>query len=98
MGKYALAADIIVKFIDTARFSTNEFRRAAAEHQVRCKKNDQRIMCLSQTLTMYERVLELRPTNKMIQGLVKICAEDLRQAKEAARLKSGDHQDHGRGV
>jgi len=98
VGRYALAADIIVKLIDTVRVPTDEFLQAAARHQIRCRKSPQRIMYLSQTLTMYEQVLVLRPANKMVQGLVKSCSDDLRKAKEAAKLKSGDHQDYGRGV
>jgi len=92
VGKYDEAATIIAKFLDNAKLptDTDDFLHAAAEHQARCRKHPQRIMYLSQTLTMYEHVSVLRLDHKLIMGLLKACSDDLYEAKEAAGVKSSD--------
>jgi hypothetical protein len=91
VGKYDLAADIIIKLLDNTKFTElDEFRQAASEHQTRCMKHPQAILYLSQTLTMYEHAAVRRPDDKIFMGLLKACSDDLDEAKEKAGVKSTD--------
>jgi len=91
-GKYNEATKILDCILATV--SSVDLVKTAAAHRILCLQSKNRILHLSQTLAMYEFLANTRPDNEMVETLVSICREDLREAKEAEEKREGNLKYH----
>lgn len=89
-GNYTEATTILTLLLE--KLSPVELVKTAAAHRILCFRSIDPIPQLSQTLAMYERLLEPRPECEVLQTLVRICQDDLAEAKEVERKRNGERR------